>query len=214
MTNPSCTERSVDSFPSIPSCKVPLALKRSVAANGFLNKICFNEGYLSGPKVCRSNLETPCRSDISSHVLNEVSHGRRCRGCKYIPLPQCLHLQSILNVQGRTLLAYLVRNMFLSKQAWKRTFQESWEEKYFCCAQDDNVRCLLCSKVQKGTHKWNIKRHYDTVLCSKFTADAANLSVFTLRHVLSGLRCATSSWGYIEYMIADAWYTVHTVTAS
>ena len=40
--------------------KVPLALKRSVAALRFLNKICFNEGYLSGPKVCRSNLETPC----------------------------------------------------------------------------------------------------------------------------------------------------------
>ena len=32
--------------------KVPLALKRSVAAHRFLNKICFNEGYLSGPKVC------------------------------------------------------------------------------------------------------------------------------------------------------------------
>ena len=40
--------------------KVPLALKRSIAAHRFLNKICFNEGYLSGPKVCRSNLETPC----------------------------------------------------------------------------------------------------------------------------------------------------------
>ena len=73
------------------------------------------------------------------------------------------------------------------------TFQESWEEKYFCCAQDDNVRCLLCSKVEKGTHKWNIKRHYDTVLCSKSAADAANLSIFTLRHVHCGLRCATSS---------------------
>ena len=32
--------------------KVPLALKRSVAAHRFLKKICFNEGYLSGPKVC------------------------------------------------------------------------------------------------------------------------------------------------------------------
>ena len=40
--------------------KVPLALKRSVAAHRFLNKICFNGGYLSGPKVCRSNLETSC----------------------------------------------------------------------------------------------------------------------------------------------------------
>ena len=48
------------SFPLIPSCKVPLALKRSVAAHGFLNKIYFNEGYLSGPNVCRSNLETFC----------------------------------------------------------------------------------------------------------------------------------------------------------
>ena len=40
--------------------KVPLALKRCVAAHRFLNKICFNEGYLSGPKGCWSNLETPC----------------------------------------------------------------------------------------------------------------------------------------------------------
>ena len=40
--------------------KDPLAPKRSVAAHRFLNKICFNEGYLSDPKVCRSNLETPC----------------------------------------------------------------------------------------------------------------------------------------------------------
>ena len=38
--------------------KVPLALKRSDASHRFLNKICFNEGYPSGPKVCRSNLET------------------------------------------------------------------------------------------------------------------------------------------------------------
>ena len=94
--------------------------------------------------------------------------------------------------------------MSLLKQARKRTFQESWEEKYFCCAQDDNVICLLCSIVQKDTHKWNIKRHYDTVLCSKSAADAANLSIFTLRHVHCGLRSATSFWGHIEYMIADA----------
>ena len=86
----------------------------------------------------------------------------------------------------------------------KRTFQESREEKYFCCAQDDNVRCLLCSIVKKGTHKWNIKRHCDTVLCSKYAAEAANLSIFTLRHVHCGLRCATSSRGHVEYMIADA----------
>ena len=44
------------SLPLTPS----LALKRSVAAHRFLNKICFNEGYLSDPKVCRSNLETLC----------------------------------------------------------------------------------------------------------------------------------------------------------
>ena len=114
------------------------------------------------------------------------------RGSKYIPLPQGLHLQSILNDQGRTPLAYLLRNMSLSKQARKHTFQESWEEKYFCCTQDDNIRCLLCSIVQKGTHKWNIKRYYDTVLCSKSAADAANLSIFTSRHVHYGLRCTTS----------------------
>ena len=103
------------------------------------------------------------------------------------------------------LLAYLLGNMSLSKQARKRTFQELWEEKYFCCAQDDNVRCLLSSIVQKGTHKWNIKRYYDTVLHSKSAADAANLSIFTLCHVHCRLRCATSSWGHIKYMIADTW---------
>ena len=49
--------------------KVPRALKRNVAARRFLNKICFNEGYLSGPKVCRSNLETPC---IKFHLSQNV----------------------------------------------------------------------------------------------------------------------------------------------
>ena len=43
------------------------------------------------------------------------------------------------------------------------------------------------------------------VLCSKSAADAANLSIFTLRHVYCGLSCATSPWGQIECMIADAW---------
>ena len=123
--------------------------------------------------------ERPCIAGIGSHVLNEVSRVWRCRGSKYCPLPQCLHLQSILNDQGRTLLAYLLRDMSLSKQARKRIFQESCEEKYFCCTQDDNVRCLLCSKVKKGTHKWNFKRHYDTVLCSKSAADAATTYPFS-----------------------------------
>ena len=147
-------------------------------------------------------VEEQTRSGIGSHVLNEVPQVWRFRGCKYVPLPQCLHL---LNDQGWTLLAYLLRNMSLSKQARETYISEIVGEKYFCCAQDDNVRCLLCSIVQKGTHKWNIKLHYDTVLCSKSTADAANLSVFILRHVHCRLRCATSSWGNIEYMIADAW---------
>ena len=95
----------------------------------------------------------------------------------------------------------------VSVKAGKETYISlvgSLNEKYFCCAQDDNVRCLLCSIVQKCTHKWNIKRHYGTVLCSKSAADAANLSIFTLLHVHCGLRCTTSSWGHIEYMIADA----------
>ena len=70
LTNPSWTERSVYPFPPVPSLTkyawtkviylVPLALKRSVAAHRFLNEICLNEGYLSSPEVCRSNLETPC----------------------------------------------------------------------------------------------------------------------------------------------------------
>ena len=34
--------------------------------------------------------------------------------------------------------------------------------------------------------------YYSPLLCSKSAADAANLSIFTLRHVLCGLRCATS----------------------
>ena len=49
------------------------------------------------------------------------------------------------------------------------------------------------------------------VLCSKSAADTANLSIFTLRHVHCGLRCATSSLGHIEYMIADAWLGTTTV---
>ena len=147
------------------------------------------------------------RIGIGSHVLTTQwgLANMTLQGQKIYPLPQCLHLESILDDQGRTLLAYLLRNMSLSKQVRKRTFQESWDEKYFCCAQGDNVRCLLFSIVQKGTHKWNIKRHYDTVHCSKSAADAANLSIFTLRHVHCGLRCATSSWGHIEYMIGEAW---------
>ena len=50
------------------------------------------------------------------------------------------------------------KHVSVKEDKGKRTFQESWEEKYFCYAQDDNVRCLLCLKVQKGIHKWNIKR--------------------------------------------------------
>ena len=46
MTNPSWTERSIYPFPSIPSCKISLALKGRVAAHGFLNKVCFNEGSI------------------------------------------------------------------------------------------------------------------------------------------------------------------------
>ena len=159
----------------------------------------FHTCCIRTPKPIGINCDTRSFSNID--VLQQASavmYSMRSReydvaGAASTPLPQCLHLQSILNNQGRTLLAYLLRNMSLSKQARKRVFQESWEEKYFCCAQDDNVRCLLCSIVQKGTHKWNIKRHYDTVLCTKTAADAANLSIFILRHVHCGLRCATSS---------------------
>ena len=64
-------------------------------------------------------------------------------------------------LSGANSLSVFTSKPVSSKQARKRTFQESWEEKYFCCAQDDSVRCLLCLIVQKGTHKWNIKRHYD-----------------------------------------------------
>ena len=39
------------------------------------------------------------------------------QGQQVHPPPQCLHLQCILNDQGRTLLSYLLRNMSLSKQA-------------------------------------------------------------------------------------------------
>ena len=78
LTNPSWTERSVYQFPSIPSCKVPLALKRSVATHRFLNKICFNEGYLSSPKICRSNLETSCISTSESvwRIFSFPNHKR------------------------------------------------------------------------------------------------------------------------------------------
>ena len=71
------------------------------------------------------------------------------QGKQVHPPPSMPSLQCILNDQRRTVLAYLLGNMSLSKQARKRTFQESWEEKYFCCSQD-HVRCLLCSIVQKA----------------------------------------------------------------
>ena len=117
---------------------------------------------------------------IGSHVLNEVSRVWRCRGSKYSPLPQCLHLQSIYD-QGQTLLAYLLRNMSLSKQARKCTFQELWEEKYFCCAQDDHVRCLLYSTVQKGTHKWNLS---DTMILYSVASPPLILPAYPFSHYI------------------------------
>ena len=48
-----------------------------------------------------------------------------------------------------------------------------------------------------------------TVLCSKSAADAAKQFIFTLHHVHWGLRCATSSWGHIEYSVADACPTAY-----
>ena len=110
-------------------------------------------------------------------------------------------------IRGRTLLAYLLRNKSLSKQARETYISRIVGGEVFLLCTRWQCKIFLCSKVQKGTHKWNIKWHYDTVLCSKSAADAANLSIFTLRHVHCRLRCATSSWSYIECMIADAWST-------
>ena len=149
---------------------------------------------------------------IGSHVLNEVPQVWRFRGCKYVPLPQCLHLQSILNNQGRTLLAYLLRNMSLSKQARETYISGIVGGEVFLLCTRGQCKLFVVLDTSKATHKWKIKRHYDTVLCSKSTADAATLSIFTLRHVHCGLRCATSSWADIEYMIADAcikWCGIH-----
>ena len=108
--------------------------------------------------------------------------------------PQCLHLQCILNDQGRTFLAYLLRNMSLSKQARRRRPYNSrilGGEVFLLCTRWQSKMFVVLKSLKKDTHKWNIKRHYDTVLCSKSPADAANLSIFSLRHVLCGLRCLT-----------------------
>ena len=96
MTNPSWTERSVYPFPSILSCKIRLALKQSVAAHRFLNKICFNEGYLSGPKVCRSNLETPCIDFTNSETSWFLKLSMMCVCSNANPL----HLRASGSAQG------------------------------------------------------------------------------------------------------------------
>ena len=127
MTNPSWIERSVYQFPWIPSCKIPLALKRSVAAHGFLNKICFNEGYLSGPKVCQSNLETPCIyiytegvekiyihfKQRKNHVITKLnSHKQKMMSTNHIRLLQLQQLLKMLTMGVSTLLSTL--NYYLS----------------------------------------------------------------------------------------------------
>ena len=50
--------------------KVPQALKRSVAAHR-LTKYASTKVYLSDPKVCRSNLETPYTWSL--HVVNGLT---------------------------------------------------------------------------------------------------------------------------------------------
>ena len=97
-------------------------------------------------------------------------------------------------------------SIFTSKHVSDKAGKETYIWKIvgvFWCAQGDNVRCMLCSIVQKGTLKWNIKWHYDTVLCSKSAIDTPNRSIFTLRHVHFRLCSATPLWGHIEYRIAD-----------
>ena len=76
--------------------KIPLALKRSVAAHKFLKKICFNEGYLSGPKVCRSNLETPCIHLESTASQLTVFPTRLTRICPLLLREEEIIKQSVL----------------------------------------------------------------------------------------------------------------------
>ena len=79
---------------------------------------------------------------IGSRVLNEVLRVWRCRGSKCIPLPQCLHLQSILNDQGRTLLAHLLETCLCQSRQMKPIFQES------SCAEDDILDCCCARKFK------------------------------------------------------------------
>ena len=107
-------------------------------------------------------------SGIDSHVLNEVSGVWRCRGRNVSTYSAYWTFRGELSYR-----TYLETCICQSRQE-KCSFQERWEEKYFCWAQDDNVRCLLCSIIHKGTHKWNIKRHYDTVLHTLETRKVIN----------------------------------------
>ena len=77
-------------------------------------------------------------SGIGSHVLNEVSRVWRCRGSKCIPLPPCLHLQSILNDQGAN---------FPSVFTWKYVSVKAGKEMYISRNVGGEV-FLLCTRWQ------------------------------------------------------------------
>ena len=78
--------------------KVPLALKRSVAAHRFLKKIFFNEGHLSGPKVCRSNLETPCILQFPIEICLDEKIARVLCKIKKSMINGCFSLQKFINI--------------------------------------------------------------------------------------------------------------------
>ena len=125
---------------AIPSLHSGLQLSKITKKNDNIpyNMRCWKCCPPSYTHFCHHFRKCAFTPGIGGHVLNEVSRVWRCRGSKYIPLPKCLHLQRILNDQGRTLLAYLLGNMSLSKQA---------REKYISRIVEGEV-FLLCTRWQ------------------------------------------------------------------
>ena len=37
-----------------------------------------------------------------------------------------------------------------------------WEDLFFCCEYNENMKCLICSKTIHGILRSNIQRHYFT----------------------------------------------------
>ena len=120
------------------------------------------------------NYTTP---GIGRHVLNEVSRVW-VAGAAGVPPPPMPPPTVHTERSGAN-----CPSVFTSKHVFVKAGKEMYISRIvrgevFCCAQDDNVRCLLCSKVKKkGTHKWNIKPNYDNVCIPVLTLKEENYNI-------------------------------------